>query len=550
MKNVTVNGRKTAIEDELILRDLALEAWKEGDDPIALAEVNGRLRELSRSPAEGDEISFVTIRDTAGYDAFRRSMSMLFIASVRDCYGKSAGSVILHFAEGSGFFFTAEGEIPVDDAFAERVENRMRQYVADKALFRKSTVSVDQAMAYFERAGMQDKKKLFETRLKSTVNMYRLGEYEDYYYGYMLYDTSLLGCFRLIPCRGGIVLQMPERGTLDKVPEYQPYDKLFSAKIEGEQWAETQKIGCVADLNEQIIRGDASRMILVSEALQEAKISDIAEMIAARKDVRFVMIAGPSSSGKTTFSQRLSIQLSAHGMTPHFIGTDNYFINREDMVPGPDGKIDFEGLSAVDVEQFNRDMEILRQGGTVEVPTFDFVTGRRVMSGETLTLGESDILVIEGLHSLNDRLSIRLPKESMFRIYISALNMLNIDEHNRVPSGDGRLIRRIVRDNRTRGYSASQTLAQWETVRKGETENIFPYQESADVVFNSALPYELAALKTYVQPLLFQVRMGDPSYHEAKRLLKFLDYFIPVPDVGVPVNSILREFIGGGCFRL
>lgn len=553
---VNVNGRIADIPEDADLYSIACSQQENDKSPIVLAVVNGRLRELFHKVKENvydgeiPEISFVTVSDTAGFDAFRRGISMLFLAAVQKLTGGASGRVILHFSVGNGFFYTIEGMNTIDREFASRIQSTMMEMALRNLPFSKRAVPTLDAKRLFRKLGMPDKEKLFRTRRSSFVNMYSLDGYEDYYYGFMPRDTSILRKFEVFPYHEGVIVQMPSMDAPDTVSEFSPSEKLFSAQIEGEQWAGAQGIGTVGDLNEKIIRGETSSLILISEALQEARVSHIAEMIASRSDVRFVMIAGPSSSGKTTFSQRLQIQLSAHGRIPHYIGTDNYFINREDMKPGPDGKLDFEGIDAVDTEQFNRDMSDLLAGKTVEMPSFDFVTGRRVMSGEKMTLSDKDILVIEGLHCLNDALSVSLPDESKFRIYISALTQLNIDEHNRVPSGDGRLIRRIVRDYRTRGCNASQTINRWGSVRKGETENIFPYQERADVFFNSALPYELAVLKTYVQPLLFQVESGDPAYFEAKRLLKFLDYFIALPVSEVPTNSLLREFVGGGCFRL
>ena len=291
-------------------------------------------------------------------------------------------------------------------------------------------------------------------------------------------------------------------------------------------------------------------MILVQEALQEKKIAEIAQTISSRPDVKLVMIAGPSSSGKTTFSHRLSVQLMVHGMKPHPVAVDNYFKNREDTPVDEFGQKNYECLEAIDVEGFNRDMTRLLAGETVEMPTFNFKTGVREYKGDTLTLGKDDVLVLEGIHCLNDALSYALPKENKFKIYISALTQINIDEHNRIPTTDGRLIRRIVRDARTRGTSAKNTIAMWPSVRRGEEQNIFPYQEEADVMFNSALIYELAALKCYVEPALFGIRPEEPEYMEAKRLLKFLDYFVGIPSEEIPKNSLLREFVGGGCFKI
>ena len=307
-------------------------------------------------------------------------------------------------------------------------------------------------------------------------------------------------------------------------------------------------VSVVGELNEKISKGKMQELLLISEALQEGRISKIAEQIIERGGVKFVMIAGPSSSGKTTFSHRLSIQLAAHGMKPHPIAVDNYFVNREDTPRDENGNYNYECLEAIDVELFNRDMNALLKGERVELPRFNFKLGKREYKGDFLKMQPNDILVIEGIHGLNDRLSYSLPTESKFKIYISALTQLNIDEHNRIPTTDGRLIRRIVRDNRTRGTSAKATIAMWPSVRRGEDENIFPYQEQADAMFNSALLYELAVLKLYAEPVLFQIGSDEPEYQESKRLLKFLDYFVGIPSEDIPKNSILREFVGGSCF--
>jgi uridine kinase len=414
----------------------------------------------------------------------------------------------------------------------------------------KRNISTSEAVDLFRKYRMNDKVQLFSTRLASHVNIYSLGEYEDYYYGYMMNHTGYLKYFKLYPYQGGIVLQMPEAAHPEEVPPFEAEDNLFRTQMLSEEWAERLQISTIGSLNANVIAQESRHTILVAEAQQESRISYIADQIQQNKNIKFVMIAGPSSSGKTTFSQRLMIQLSARGLVPHYVGVDNYFKNRDETPTGPNGEKDFESLSAIDVKGFNEDMMTLLRGEKKEMPVYDFVEGRRTYKGDFIRLEKNDLLVIEGIHCLNDELSYSLPKESKFKIYISALTQLNIDEHNRIPSTDGRLIRRIVRDYRTRGYSASATLSMWNSVRRGEMEHIFPYQEGADLIFNSALLYELSVLKLYAQPLLFQVQEDDPQYYEAKRLLKFLNYFIGVPSDDVPHNSLLREFIGGGCFHL
>lgn len=548
---VIADQKEITCESGTTLYRIAEEMKDRYPHTVVLAFVNGKLRELFHEVKDGDRITFLTTADRIGHETYRRSCSMLFLTAVQNVMKEKGTHVILHFSVHAGFFFTIRGNQKITGDFLERIGQEMRRLVDAGLRFQKSSRGTDEAIRLFHELGMHDKEKLFSTRLSSKVNVYELDGYIDYYYGYMVYDTSILRYFRLYPYHDGIVLQMPERSNPEQVPAFRPYEKLFEAQVCGEKWAEKQRIGTVADLNEKVIQSGGKNTILISEALMEKEISRIASSIAERPDVKFVMIAGPSSSGKTTFSQRLSVQLEAAGLIPHYVGVDNYFKNRDTVPLDEYGKKDFESLRAVDVDLFNQDMTDLLNNKTIRVPTFDFLTGRRVYNGETLHLQDGEILVIEGIHCLNDALSYSLPVKSKFKIYISALTQVNVDEHDRISTTDGRLIRRIVRDYRTRGYSASNTLSMWDSVRRGEENYIFPFQESADVIFNSALPYELSVLKLYAEPLLFQVQKDDPEYSEARRLLKFLNYWIGIPAVeDVPNNSILREFIGGGCFHL
>ena len=414
----------------------------------------------------------------------------------------------------------------------------------------KRSVSTDDAIELFEKLGMYDKARLFRYRMVSRVNIYSIDGFEDYYYGYMVQNTGYIRHFDLIPYHYGFVMVMPDRNTPDVLHKFTPSDKLFATLSESTEWGRLMDLETVGALNDRIAKGDMSHLILIQEALQEKKIAEIAAQIAARKNARFVMIAGPSSSGKTTFSHRLSVQLEAIGLKPHPIAVDNYFVNRVDSPRDEHGNYNYEILECLDVELFNRDMTGLLEGKRVELPYYNFKKGIREYKGNFLQLGEGDILVIEGIHCLNDRLSYTLPADSKFKIYISALTQLNIDEHNRIPTTDGRLLRRMVRDARTRGSSAQETIRMWPSVRRGEEENIFPFQEEADAMFNSALVYELAVLKQYAQPLLFAIPKDSEEWLEAKRLLKFLDYFIGVSSEDIPKNSILREFIGGSCLNV
>ena len=517
--------------------------------PIVLVMKDGKLCELHKKLKKDGVLEFLTTGDEIGHQTYKRSASLLLLKAIYHVAGhKNIKKITLHYSVDAGYYYTIEGNVEITEAFLAQVKTYMLELAEKKIPIRKRSVGTNEAIEIFHEHGMYDKEKLFRFRRVSRVNIYSLDGFEDYFYGFMVNHTGYLKYFELYPYDNGLVLQLPTQANPSEVPPFCPRPKIFRIQKESERWGETMQADTVGALNEQIVQKGASQLLLIAEALQEAKISQIARTIAENKDKKFVMIAGPSSSGKTTFSHRLSIQLSAHGLRPHPIAVDNYFVNRQDTPLDENGNYNFECLEAIDVKQFNEDMVRLLKGEEVELPYFNFKTGQREYRGDYLKLGKEDVLVIEGIHCLNDKLSNSLPTESKFKIYISALTQLNIDEHNRIPTTDGRLIRRIVRDARTRGASAKQTIAMWNSVRRGEEENIFPYQESADVMFNSALIYELAVLKLYAEPLLFSIEPGEPEYNEAKRLLKFLDYFLGIPGESIPSNSILREFIGGGCF--
>ena len=527
-----------------------LETMKpDSQSPAVLVMANGRLKELHKTLKENCRLSLVTTGDAIGQKTYRRSATLLLLKALYHVAGgERIRKVVLHYSVGEGYYYTIQGDVQITEEFLQKVKNYMQELVKKKVPIIKRSVKLNEAIRLFHQHGMYDKEKLFRYRRVSRVNLYSLAGFEDYYYGFMTWHTGYLKYFDLIPYDEGFVLLMPSLDKPEELPRFVPSPKIFRIQKESELWGEMLNVAGVGDLNDFTCQGGIQKMILIAEAWQEGRISSIAKEIIRRRDVKFVMIAGPSSSGKTTFSHRLSIQLAAHGMKPHPIAVDNYFVNREDTPLDEEGKKNYECLEAIDVELFNRDMTALLQGEEVELPRFDFVDGKRVYKGDFLRLDSDDILVIEGIHGLNDKLSYSLPRENKFKIYISALTQLNVDEHNRIPTTDGRLIRRMIRDMRTRGTSARETIARWPSVRRGEEENIFPYQEEADEMFNSALIYELAVLKLYVEPLMFQIRPEEPEYYEAKRLLKFLDYFVGVPSDDIPKNSILREFIGGSCF--
>ena len=531
--------------------DIAKEYQHEYEHDIVLVFVDGRLQELFKTLKKDCKLEFVTTADSLGYKAYRRSMSLMLVKAVYDvAEHKNIDKVRIHYSVSKGYYCTIEGNIELTQEFLDKVERRMRTMVEKNLPIQKKSVHTDDAIAMFGEHGMHDKERLFHYRRVSRVNIYSMNEFEDYYYGYMVPSAGYLKYFKLYLYDEGFVIQMPTQGEPEKVPPFEPQNQLFHVLQESTKWGDAQGIETVGDLNDKITRSDVNELVLVQEALQEEKIAQIAEQVRVHSDVRFVLIAGPSSSSKTTFSHRLSVQLRANGLCPYPIAVDNYFKEREETPKDENGNYDFEGLGAVDVELFNRQLQELLDGKEVVIPEFNFVTGHKEYKGRPKKLKENEVLVIEGIHCLNPELTRNLPDENKFKIYISALTQLNIDEHNRIPTTDGRLIRRIVRDARTRGTSAKETIRMWPSVRKGEECNIFPYQEEADVMFNSALIYELAVLKPYVEAQLFGIERECPEYLEAKRLLKFLDYFVGIGSENVPANSLLREFIGGGCFHV
>ena len=482
---------------------------------------------------------------------YSRSLSLLMIKSVYDILGReNVDRVRIHYHMSNGLYCTIHGDIKVTEKLLSRIKEHMLELVeADIPIVKKSW-NTDDAISRFHEWGMYDKEKLLRYRRVSSVNIYSIQEFEDYFYGYMVPSTGYLKVFDLSAYDEGFILGLPSQMNPNELADFVPRDKLFHVLKESSQWGYLQGIGTVGDLNNMVTAGGAQEVALVQEAMQEKKIADIAEHIAKDPKIKFVLIAGPSSSGKTTFSHRLSIQLRANGLHPHPIAVDNYFKEREDTPKDEKGDYNFECLEAVDVDLFNKQMTELLEGKEVVIPTFNFKIGRKEYINKPKKLNEDDILVIEGIHCLNPKLTKALSDENEFKIYISALTQINVDEHNRIPTTDGRLIRRIVRDARTRGTTADKTIHMWPSVRKGEEENIFPYQEEADVMFNSALIYELAVLKPYVEAYLFGIDKNCPEYTEAKRLLKFLDYFVGIGSENVPTNSLLREFIGGGCFNI
>lgn len=548
---ITILGKEWEYSDKTSLFEISKKMESEYAYPIILAKVNGKLRELQRCPEDGDIVEFMTLNSDAGHKTYKRGLILVFLKALYKVLDVTKlHKVRLEHTIGSGLYGELDGEVEINEELFLQIKQEMKRIVEANLPFEKRTVSTEEAKQIFHKYRMYDKEKLFAYRRVARTNVYSLGGFEDYFYGYMPTSTSILSVFDLFAYDKGFLLLLPEKETPLELPVFKERKKFFDVLQESGRWGQIMGVETIADINQVLVQGGLNELILVQEAFMEKKIADIAEQVKQRENVKFVMIAGPSSSGKTTFSHRLSIQLKTLGMKPHPIAVDDYFLNREDTPKHPDGSYNFECLGAIDVELFNKDMTALLRGEPVELPSFNFKTGIREYKGNIKQLEEEDILVIEGIHGLNDALSYQLPKESKFKIYISALTQINIDEHNRIPTTDARMLRRIVRDARHRGTMAADTIRMWPSVRMGEEENIFPFQESADVMFNSALIYELAVLKQFAEPLLFSVPSDSPEYVEAKRLLKFLDYFLGADSEFVPKNSILREFIGGSCFKV
>lgn len=553
MAIVTIQGIAKEYPLGTTYQEIAREYQPKYENDILLVSVNGKLRELHKTVQFDCNLHFFTANDQPGIRTYHRSAIFLMMKAFYDVVGtEKVEKVTVDFTIGKGYYIEPHGEFVLTEELIERVKNRMKEYVSQEIPIMKRSENTDDAIELFHKHRMYDKERLFRYRRVSRVNIYSIGSFEDYYYGYMVQNTGYIKVFDLILFDEGFMLMLPTKEKPKEIPafEVEKKHKLYQVLKESVKWGERLHVSHVGALNEKIAEGNISDLILIQEALQEKKIAEIAERIGSDKSKKFVMIAGPSSSGKTTFSHRLSVQLKAMGMIPHPIAADDYFVNRVDSPKNPDGSYNFEVLESLDIEQFNKDMVDLLAGKTVEMPRYQFKTGVREYHGDYLKLGKDDILVIEGIHCLNDRLSYSLPEESKFKVYVSALTQLNIDEHNRIPTTDCRLIRRMVRDARTRGASAQDTIRMWPGVRHGEESYIFPFQESADMMFNSATVYELAVLKQFAEPLLFGIPRESPEYMEAKRLLKFLDYFLGVNSEDIPRNSIVREFIGGSCFRV
>ncbi len=551
MITLTIHGEPKRYPEGTPFRDIAAEYQPEYAQPILLVRFDNILCELHKTVIREGNVEFVTTAEKPGRSTYRRSVTLLLAAALFELAPDDR--LVVQHSLGPGYyceFRRGDDYVPTEEARLAALKEKMRDMAERDLTIVKRNVKKQEAIDYFRGIGREEKARLLRYRRHSRVNLYEVNGYQDYYYGYMAPSAGCCGVFDLVPYQRGFLLLFPDWRDSSRVAAWEPMEKLFATMDDAATWGESMGVRTIADLDDVIAGGGIQDLILVQESYMEQNIGEIAEQIAADPKKKIILIAGPSSSGKTTFSHRLSIQLAAHGLRPHPISLDDFYVNREDTPLDENGEYDFECLEAIDIPLLNRTLTDLLAGKEVTLPIFNFRTGHREENPRPLKLSEDDVLVIEGIHGLNEKLTAQIPAERKFKIYISALTQLNVDSQNNLSTTDTRLIRRIVRDAHARNTSATDTLARWDSVRRGEEKNIFPYQEEADVFFNSALIYELAVLKCYAEPLLFSVDETAPEYEEAKRLLKILDYTLPVPGENIGHNSILREFMGNGCFGL
>ncbi len=551
---LTIYCKNTATYHEVPIGASLLEIYTLVGSPLSYkpmnALVNNKTEGLTYRCWQPKDIEYVDYTQLSGMRTYVRSLCYLFSKAVNDILPDA--TLKLEHSISKGYYCVVHNGMPhVDAETIGKIKQRMRELVDADLPFRLKTVRTEEAVVLFRAKGMDDKASLIESAGLPYTSYYELDGYINYFYGCLTPSTGYIQLFDLVPYFEGILLQVPKRSNPAALEPVIRQNKMFQVYKEHLTLLNTIGLENVSDLNRAIAKGMASEVVMVSEAIQEKQIARIAEEIAQRyqEGVRIVLISGPSSSGKTTFCKRLEIQLITNLIHPVGISLDDYFLNREDTPKDEFGEYDFESLYALDLPYFNNDLHRLLSGEEIEVPTFDFEMGRRVFKGKKLKLSSNSILVMEGIHALNPELTAMIPDELKYRIYVSVLTSISLDNHNWIPTTDNRLLRRIIRDYRFRGYSARDTIARWPSVRRGEDKWIFPYQENADAMFNSAMLYELAAIRKFAEPILLEVRESDPENAEAYRLLRFLRYFNYLPDEGLPGTSLLREFLGGGSFR-
>lgn len=543
---VTINNQKYRVSSGVTLEEVAAQFQKEYKYPILLAKVNGITKELSCKVQASSNIEFLDLTSKEGNRTHISGLTYILLYAVKRLYGKDTNIYVQHSLD-KGIY--VETSFKLTPSKIENIKAEMDRIVENDLPIIRTTIDRLEAINYFKTVGNEVKAEVLRYNTNTYVTLYRLGNYYNYFYNLMPTSTSKINAFDLTYIKdNAFVMRFPTIYQPNKIKEYEEHPGMFSAFQEFRDWGKIMKITTSVDLNRIISSGKINDLIRIDETLQSNRLLNLAKTIHQNKKVKIVLMAGPSSSGKTTTSRKLCMYLQSFGLTPKVLSMDDYFHERKDTPKDANGNYDFECLEAVDLKLFNSQLADLLKGEKVQVPTFNFGLGKKEYRHE-LQLAEDDIIVIEGIHALNPKILTNIPRENKFKIYICPLTEINMDDHNRVSTTDNRLLRRIIRDNRTRNYSVEKTLAAWGKVRAGEEKYIFPYQDEADFTMNSALIYEIGALKTYVEPLLYSVSYDSPYYEESKRLLNFLRIFLPIPADEIPKDSVLREFIGNGCFH-
>lgn len=537
------------VEENTMLKDVARRTFGDDYKKYLAAKINNEVFNLSKTIEEDMHISFLDISDIDGYRVYTRTISAVFIMACKELFPERTVR-IEHFL-GEGLYVTFEKEFSVTFKEVEKIQEKMKKIIESDFVIVREKLPKEKAIELFKKYNYDDKIRLFNTLDRDEIDVYSIGGHIDTYHGFLAPSTGYVETFELKYYYPGVLILFPGMDSNHQIPEFKELKKLSKVFKEANDWGDILDLAYVGSLNEKIIDGGIAEVIRISEALHEKKIANIADKICEDEDIHLILIAGPSSSGKTTFSKRLAVQLKVNGKRPISISVDDYFVDREKTPLNEDGTYDFETIDAIDLYRLNEDLVKLLEGEEVELPKFNFITGKSEKSGKKVRVDKDHPIIVEGIHSLNPKMTYYIPEKNKYKIYISALTQLNIDAHNRIPTTDTRLIRRIVRDIKYRGNDAIRTLEMWTGVRRGEEKYIFPFQEEADIMFDSTLVYELAVLKKNIKPLLEEIDSSNVYYGEAKKLLKFLEYFRDIEDESIiPSNSILREFIGSTYFDI
>ena len=543
---VTYLGKSYMYPKDITLEDISKDFQENYSETIIMAEVNGRPYELNYKVTDDVTVDFFDLTSPTGNRVYE---SGLIFVLEKACLNMLNSEIEVKYSIDKGIYIKTYKKITKEDL--DKVSREMKEIVKRNLPIQKNLVNRLEAIEYYKSTKSYDKVNVLKYSVNTNVNLYRLMDIYNYFFSYLPVSTGALKEFKLTYIdQNSFVLRYPNIYYLNKIPVYKHHDKLFNEFKKYDEWSEKLGIENVSSLNNKVTKGNVDDIVLLSENIQNNSLFKIAETIYNNKKLKLILLAGPSSSGKTTTSKKLELFLKGFGLNPIAISIDNYFLDRDKTPRLPDGSYDFESLNSINVELFNKNLKDLLDGKEVTLPVYNFITGKSELSDESIKLGEKEILIVEGLHALNEELTYSIDKKNKYKIYLCPLTVLSLDNHNRIRTTDNRLLRRIVRDNRTRGYSASDTLSSWGKVREGEEKYVFPFQDEADVIFNTSLIYELGVLKTYAEPLLYSVEESDPMYKEAVRLLNLLKNILPISNDYIPVDSIVREFIGGGYFKL